>query len=326
MSVNALQPWTFTQEALRVERVGGRSKGKGIGKRTLDSGERYWHYVCNNLRDRPTDLESDAYTSPSEQKKRRIVNSHQFLETVPITAVYVSPEDALRSEDNAGLFPFLWPVEDESLIVTLTSIDIADITIPKLAAALTTAMPHSTRTIRAIWGVISEKQEGKGPKKDKVFLLHDDHALQGWIARTKAFPDRTMYVVYYRLPSGKDSKQSDTPISGNRPFFHQDEVLPAPDVVVYDIPESEDDEDAVYKAKPRSLPWSRKNLKKREILVQKRIIRQTRMLQAIRARALGFYANWENTVVGADEVSWLADNKYIKDPPTAGSVPLPKKM
>jgi hypothetical protein len=50
------------------------------------------------------------------------------------------------------------------------------------------------------------------------------------------------------------------------------------------------------------------------------------MLQAIRARALGFYANWENTVVGADEVSWLADNKYIKDPPTAGSVPLPKKM
>jgi hypothetical protein len=66
-------------------------------------------------------------------------------------------------------------------------------------------------------------------------------------------------------------------------------------------------------------------LKKREIIIEQRIICQQWMLKCIQAKAVGFYADWTNTDVDESEVIWLNDNPYIVNPPLPGAIGLSKK-
>ena len=54
-----------------------------------------------------------------------------------------------------------------------------------------------------------------------------------------------------------------------------------------------------------------------------RIGQQERLLRALRARAVGFYDDWQDSEVEHDEIEWMADNRYIVDPPEPGSESLP---
>jgi hypothetical protein len=269
--------------------------------------------------------DDDESDSPTEQKRRRaagMVSAPESSSPIAITVAYVSPEMAEKQEGQS--FTYKWPREDDSLVVTMNSLG-SSTSLSDLTQSLVHSIPDSTRTIRAIWAVTVE-DDGvlKAARKDKVVILHDDQALSGWLARASHLTDPLLYVVYHRNPS--DPARPDSPIPGNRPFFDQSALLPeAPDIPVYDIDEEEDVEDSAFKEKPRSLPWSRASLKKREIIVQKRIIRQQRMLKCIRARAVGFYADWTNTDVDESEVTWLNDNPYIINPPLPGTISLPKK-
>jgi hypothetical protein len=93
---------------------------------------------------------------------------------------------------------------------------------------------------------------------------------------------------------------------------------------LYEIDEEEDVEDSAFQEKPRSLPWTQASLKKREIIVQKRIIRQQRRMKCIWARAVGFFADWTITNVDESEVIWLNDDPYSIYPPLPGTISLPK--
>jgi hypothetical protein len=86
--------------------------------------------------------------------------------------------------------------------------------------------------------------------------------------------------VYHRNPS--DPAWPDLPIPFNRLILDQSALHPeAPDVPVYEIDEKEDIEESAFKEKLQSLPWSQASVKKRDIIVQKRIIRQQRILKCI---------------------------------------------
>ena len=111
---------------------------------------------------------------------------------------------------------------------------------------------------------------------------------------------------------------------GDRPFFSRAAVVPREREVYFDIAEDEDDELRALKKEPRLLPWTRAGLKKKERIVLLRIARQERLLQALRARALGFYDDWQDSEVEDDEIEWMAENRYIVDPPEPGSEPLPR--
>jgi hypothetical protein len=93
---------------------------------------------------------------------------------------------------------------------------------------------------------------------------------------------------------------------------------------MYEIDEDEDVEDSTFMEKPRSLPWSPASLKKREIIIQKRIIRQQQLLKCIRARAVGYYADWTNTDVDESEVTSFNNNPYIINLPLPGTISLSK--
>jgi hypothetical protein len=241
---------------------------------------------------------------------------------IAITVAYVSPEMAEKPEGQS--FTYKWPWEDDSLVVTMNSLGSSTF-LSDLTQSLVYSIPDLTRTIRAIWVVtVEDDRVLKTARKDKVVILHDNQALSEWLARASHLTDPLLYVVYHHNPS--DPARPDSPIPGNRPFFDQSALVPeAPDVPVYEIDEEEDVEDSEFKEKPQSLPWSQASLKKRVFIVEKCIIRQQRMLKCIRARAVGFYADWTNTDVDESEDTWLYDNPYIINLLLPGSISLPKK-
>ena len=53
------------------------------------------------------------------------------------------------------------------------------------------------------------------------------------------------------------------------------------------------------------------------------IIRQERLLRMLRARAHAFYGDWQDTDVQEEDVTWMADNRYLVDPPEPGTEEVP---
>jgi hypothetical protein len=292
----------FAQEALRAGRTSGiLTSPEKKRRRTRQTAE-------------TDDSDEEDTPSPAAKKPRESPQP-----ATAIRAVFVCPEQAARTEERS-LFAFKWPRFDDSLVATITSI--VSTTMENLAEAITTGMPHPGRDIRAIWGVLVEESTGsevEAPDKHQVFLLDNDNAVHGWVLRTQKFLERTVYIVYRRIPQGDEPVGADTPIPGNRPFFSLNQVfVPEKDTYV-DIGEDEDNELEAHKKEPKSLPWALKSLKTKELLVCKRIIRQQRLLSVLRARARAIHEDWEDTEVAEDDVPWLLTNRYITNPPAPGS-------
>ena len=244
-----------------------------------------------------------------------------------IRLVFVHPEVA-RPTDGGARFPYFWPRSDNTLVRSISSME--GQTLHALAAPVVADMPFPDREIRSIWGVTEDEPDHDGvlpvlasdaPRDNRVYILDSDAAVKGWLAQTANLTERTVYVVFRRTP---DDPRENTPLPGDRPFFSCAAVVPREREVYFDIAEDEDDELRALKKEPRSLPWTRAGLKKKERIVLLRIARQERLLQALRARALGFYDDWQDSEVEDDEIEWMAENRYIVDPPEPGSEPLPR--
>ena len=193
------------------------------------------------------------------------------------------------------------------------------------AAAAIANMPHPNCEIRAIWGATAEqsvKDNGvaDGPKGNQVFLLDSDKAVKGWLMRTSHLVDRTVFIVFRRPEA---DGQPDTPISGDRPFFSHTALVPRESEVYYDISEGEDEKLVALQKEPRTFSWTRSGLPMKECLVGMRIIRQERLLRVLRVRASGFYGDWQDTDIQEEDVTWMADNWYLVDPPESGTEEVP---
>ena len=90
-------------------------------------------------------------------------------------------------------------------------------------------------------------------------------------------------------------------------------LFPRESEVDYDISEGEDEELVVIRKEPRTFPWTRLGLATKERIIGMRIIRQERLLRVlpVRARARGLYRDWQDTDVQEEDVTWMADNRYI---------------
>ena len=71
----------------------------------------------------------------------------------------------------------------------------------------------------------------------------------------------------------------------------------------------------VLRKEPWTFPWTRSGLATKERIVGMRLIWQERLLRVLRTRARGFYGDWQDTDVQEEDVTWMADNWYLVDPP-----------
>ena len=184
-----------------------------------------------------------------------------------------------------------------------------------LPATAIANMPHPHCEIRAIWGATAEESVEDngvldGLKGNQVFLLDSDKAVKGWLVRTSHLVDQTVFIVYRRPEA---DGRPDTPISGDRPFLSRTPLVTHESEVYYNISEGKDEELVALRKEPRTFPWTRSGHATKECIVGMHIIRQERLLHVLRTRARGFYGDWQDTDVQEDDVTWMADNRYLID-------------
>ena len=151
-----------------------------------------------------------------------------------------------------------------------------------------------------------------GTKGNQVFLLDSDKAVKGWLLRMSHLVDRTVFIVYRRPEA---DGRPDIPISGDRPFFSHTALVPRESEFYYDISKGEDEELVALRKEPRTFPCTRSALSTKKRIDGIRINRQERLLRVLHARARGFYGDWQDTDVQEEDVTWMADNRYLVDPP-----------
>ena len=61
----------------------------------------------------------------------------------------------------------------------------------------------------------------------------------------------------------------------------------------------------------------------KERIVGMRIIWQKRLLRVLHTPARGFYGDWQDTDVQEEDLTCMADNRYIVDPPELGTEEVP---
>jgi hypothetical protein len=108
---------------------------------------------------------------------------------------------------------------------------------------------------------------------------------------------------------------------GGRSYVPLDDILqPLAEDMIDNIGEESDDDGPMRRPYPRGLPMTTTGFQKFERKLQKRIIRQQRYLQVIRNRALGLFADYEQSVIADEDVAWLREHDYIVKLPTADSL------
>ena len=237
---------------------------------------------------------------------------------VAFCAVFVKPESA-RTQPPGNRFTYFWPWADSTLISTISSIVVQSM--QALATAAVANMPHPNHEIRAIWGAtVEESMEYNGvldgPKGNQVFLLDSDEVVKGWLMQMSHLVDRTVFIVYRRPEA---DGRPDTPISGDRPFSSRTALIPCESEVYYDISKGEDEELVALRKEPRTFPWTRSGLATKEHIVGMHIIWQKRLLRVLHARGRGFYGDWQDTDAQEEDVTWMADDRYLVDPPEPGT-------
>jgi hypothetical protein len=97
------------------------------------------------------------------------------------------------------------------------------------------------------------------------------------------------------------------------PSYHPLDVIhpPPPEGMIDDIREESDDDADTLRPHPRSFPITSTGFQKFDQKLQTRTIRQQRYLEVIRNRGLGVFANYDQSVVADENVTWLPKYDYI---------------
>jgi len=131
----------------------------------------------------------------------------------------------------------------------------------------------------------------------------------------------TLFCFVYRGQQADGTDGAQPPMRGGHSYIPLDDILPPPaEDMIDDIGEQSADDGGTWRPNPRSFPTTKTGFQKFERKLQKRIIRQQRYLEVIRNRALGLFADYEQSVVAGEDMAWLREHDHIVNPPTAGSL------
>jgi len=248
-------------------------------------------------------------------------STHFFVETCSFTIIYVDPDIAGKrvGEDNTQLFSWHWPGDDESILLIVASIVNTD-TLSMVNAA-SAGLQHTRRIIRALWGFQEEANGDGGLYTRNVAAISDTNTAARLVKAAMKLNNPTLFSVVYCGQQANGTAGAQTPMHGGLSYPPPNNILPPPaEDMMDDVGEELDDDAMTHPPNPRSLPMTITGFQKLERIPQQRIIRGLRYLEVIQNGALGPFADYEQSVVADEDVSWLHDHDHIVNPPAAGSL------
>jgi len=151
--------------------------------------------------------------------------------------------------------------------------------------------------------------------------MFDNNTAARWVKAAMKLSNPTLFCVVYRGQQADRTDGAQTPMRGGRSYLPLNNILPPPaEDMIDDIEEESDDDGETWCPNPRSSPTTKTGFQKFEWKFQKRIIRQQQYLEVIRNRAVGLFADYEQSVVADEDVAWLREHDHILNPPAAGSL------
>jgi hypothetical protein len=231
--------------------------------------------------------------------------------------VYIDTETAKKAaptEDNK--YPFEWCYPSPGGYPT-SMCDAGETNLRSLMAAIIVNQPNKKRKIRMLYGLIQEDGDKEAPRKGDATIIASDSAVKGWFRQTERFAKRFVYAEYHQDSDSESSEPSGHPDGWE--WLDYESFLPAPPRDQYvDLPEDTDDEFST-RAAPRNFPRTEVVFQARIPEVQRRILRQLRLLDILGNRALHLFPNIEFAEIDASSISWLQGHRWASE--TLGSEP-----
>ena len=192
-----------------------------------------------------------------------------LLKPFSLTAAYVDPNIAGKrvGENNAQLFSWHWPGDDEPILPIVTSI--VNTTILSIVNAAMAGLPDPSQKIREIWGR-QEEPDGDGSLYAcNVTPIFDYNSAARWVKVAIKLSNPMLFGVVYRGQQADSTDGAHTPMRGGRTYLPLDDILPAPaEDMVDDIGEESDDDCETRRPNPRSFPTTKTGFQKFERKLQ----------------------------------------------------------
>jgi len=198
-----------------------------------------------------------------------------LLKPFSLTAAYVDPNIAGKrvGENNAQLFSWHWPGDDEPILPIVTSI--VNTTILSIVNAAMAGLPDPSQKIREIWGRQEEPDGDGGPYACNVTPIFDNNSAAGWVKAAIRLSNPMLFGVVYRGQQADGTASAQMPMGGCHSYLPLDDILPPPaEDMIDNIGEESDDGGETRCPNPTNFPTMKTGFQKFERNLQKRIMRQ----------------------------------------------------
>jgi len=192
--------------------------------------------------------------------------------------------------NNAQLFWWHWPRDDESIRPILTSR--VNTTILWIVHAAITGLPDLSWKIRELCGCQEEPNGDGRPHAHDVNPIFDTNTAAGWIEEGMQLINPMVFWVIYRGQQAESTSGAPMTMHGGRSYLHLDDIWPPPsEDMIDDIRNELDDDAETWCPNPSIFLRTKSGFQKFERMLQRRFVRQQRSLEVIRNRDLGLFAN-----------------------------------
>jgi hypothetical protein len=261
---------------------------------------------------RPEDTEASTSSDVGPPlKKTKKDESMSSKVTIELILIHPGKSKAIKTP---GRFRWPWPDRtDDNVTAILVSLEKVSMgSILKAVYEIKKDTFMGELDIRSLHGVLGDVDDEVGPSRDKVSLLLSDANLQAWLERrNNAGGDRRMIYAVAKLPPTKSGKDLNTPLPLGRPFLNP--LAVAPELLGDALDHLEDDDDDIPNKRSNLVRWptSKKGFVVACSRVEKRILRQQRLLGAYIKRARDSLGDnsWLPEPIYIEDVEYLADEE-----------------
>jgi len=118
------------------------------------------------------------------------------VKSLTFTIAYVDPETARTrvGENHPQLFPWHWPGDDESILLTVTSI--VDTTILSIVNGAFAGLPDPNRNIQELWGCWEDLNEDGCPYALSITSIFDINTAAKWVQAAMKLSNPTLFGLF----------------------------------------------------------------------------------------------------------------------------------
>ena len=192
-------------------------------------------------------------------------------------------------------------------------------TILSIVNAAIASLPDPSLKIWELWRCREEPNWDGGPHARNVTRIFDNNTAAEWVKAVMNCNNPTLFCVIHHGQQTDGTSGAQTPMSGSRRYLPLDDILPPRDKdMINDSGEESEDDAEMRWQNPRNIPMTKTGFSMFERKLQRRILRLQRYLEVIRNHALGFFVDYEQSIVPDQDVVWLHKHDHIVNPPATG--------